>query len=162
MMVFKATFSFTEKCNKATHLHLPTWHVLEGEHIQEPSETIPLFLSVSSPPVFPSHLCNESGLGSSDVFLQKHPHPSHTACSFLCVVSSKADVVQLLSCVQLFVTPWTTAHQAPHPPLSPRVCSDSCPLSQWYHPTTSSSSTPFSYPQTFLTSESFPVSSLFA
>ena len=30
------------------------------------------------------------------------------------------------------------------PSLSPRVCSDLCPLSRWYHPTISSSVTPFS------------------
>ena len=33
-----------------------------------------------------------------------------------------------LSCVWLFATPWTAACQAP---LSPRVCSNSCPLRQW-------------------------------
>ena len=32
----------------------------------------------------------------------------------------------------------------PCPSLSPRVCSNSCPLSQWYHPTISSSVIPFS------------------
>ena len=31
------------------------------------------------------------------------------------------------------------------PALSPRVCSDSCPLRQWYHPIISSSATPFSF-----------------
>ena len=36
----------------------------------------------------------------------------------------------------------------PCPSLSSRVCSNSCPLSQWCHPTVSSSVTPFfSYPQ---------------
>ena len=51
----------------------------------------------------------------------------------------------------------------PCPSLSPRVCSNSCPLSQWCHPNISSSVTPFSlYPQSFLTSESFPMSRLFA
>ena len=44
-------------------------------------------------------------------------------------------VFQSLSCVQLFATPWTAASQAS---LSPRVCSNSCPLSQWCHPTISS------------------------
>ena len=34
-------------------------------------------------------------------------------------------------------------------PLSPRVCSNSCPLSQWCHPITSSSVIPFSCPQFF-------------
>ena len=46
--------------------------------------------------------------------------------------------------------------------LSPRVCSNSCPLSQWCHPTTSSSVAPFSSClQSFPASESFPVSQLF-
>ena len=51
----------------------------------------------------------------------------------------------------------------PHPSLSPRVCSDSCPLSWWYHPAVSSSVIPFSsYPQCFLAWRSFPMSWLFA
>ena len=41
------------------------------------------------------------------------------------------------------VTPWTVAHQASCPSLSPGVCSDWCPLSWWCHPTNSSSVTPF-------------------
>ena len=54
-------------------------------------------------------------------------------------------VVQLLSHVWFFVTPWTAARQAPLPPLSPRVCSNSCPFSWWGHPTISSSASPFSF-----------------
>ena len=50
----------------------------------------------------------------------------------------------------------------PCPPLYPRVCSNSCPLSRWCHPAISSSATPFSScPQSFLASGSFPVSQLF-
>ena len=46
---------------------------------------------------------------------------------------------------------------------SPKVCSNSCPLSLWGHPTISSSVTPFSScPQSFPASGSFPVSWLFA
>ena len=46
------------------------------------------------------------------------------------------------------------------PSPSPRVCS--CPLSQWCHPTISSSLVPFSScPPSFPASESFPVSCLF-
>ena len=37
------------------------------------------------------------------------------------------------------MTPWTEATRLPCPSLSPTVCSDSCPLSQWCHPTISSS-----------------------
>ena len=47
----------------------------------------------------------------------------------------------------------------PCPSLSPRVCSNSCPLSQWCHPTISSSVAPFpACPQSFPASESFLVS----
>ena len=50
----------------------------------------------------------------------------------------------------------------PCPSPSPRVCSNSCPLSQWCHPTISSSLIPFfSCPQSFPTSGSFPISRLF-
>ena len=46
----------------------------------------------------------------------------------------------------------------PCPSLSPRVCSNSCPLSQWCHPTSSSSVTPFSSClQSFPASGSFPM-----
>ena len=49
-----------------------------------------------------------------------------------------------------------------HPSQSPRVCSNSCPLSQWYHPTISSSIFPFSScPQSFPASGSSPMSQLF-
>ena len=38
------------------------------------------------------------------------------------------------SVVSNSATPWTAAHQASYPSLSPGVCSNSCPLSQWCHP----------------------------
>ena len=47
-------------------------------------------------------------------------------------------VVQPLSPVWLFSTPWTAAHQAPRPSPTPRVCSNSCPWSRRWHPTFSS------------------------
>ena len=51
----------------------------------------------------------------------------------------------------------------PCPSLSPRVCSNSCPLSQWCYPTISSSVARFSpCHQSFTTSESFPMSWPFA
>ena len=50
----------------------------------------------------------------------------------------------------------------PCPSLSPGVCSNSCLLSRWCHPTLSSSVTPFSScPQSFQASGSFPISWLF-
>ena len=49
------------------------------------------------------------------------------------------------------------------PLVSPGVCSDSCPLSQWCHPTISSFVIPFYFcPQSFPASGSFPMSWLFA
>ena len=49
------------------------------------------------------------------------------------------------------------------PSLSPRAWSNSCPLSQWYHPTISSSIIPFSFClQSSSTSGSFPMSQFFA
>ena len=46
--------------------------------------------------------------------------------------------------------------------LSPRLCSNSCPLSRWCYLTVSSSATPFSFClQSFPASGSFPMSQLF-
>ena len=51
----------------------------------------------------------------------------------------------------------------PCPSPTPRVYSNSCPLSQWGHPTSSSSVIPFSSsPQSFPASGSFQMSQLFA
>ena len=49
----------------------------------------------------------------------------------------------------------------PCPSPSPGVCSNSCPLSQWCHPTVSCSVALFSCPQSFPASGSFPMSQLF-
>ena len=71
--------------------------------------------------------------------------------------------IQSLSHVQLFVTPWTEAIGLPCPSPTPRVCSNSCPSSQWCHPTISSSVIPFSFwLQTFPAWESFPINQFFA
>ena len=60
-------------------------------------------------------------------------------CVYTCVSS-----VQSLSRVWLFVTPWSAAHQASLSTPTPRAYSNSCPLSQWCHPSISSSVVPFS------------------
>ena len=63
--------------------------------------------------------------------------------------------VKSLSCVQHFVTPWTVACQASLSFSISWVCSNSCLLSWWYHPTISSSIGPFSsWPQSLPTSGS--------
>ena len=67
------------------------------------------------------------------------------------------SLVQLLSCFPLFVTLWTAASQAS---LS---ITNSCPLSGWCHPTTSSFVVPFSsHLQSFPASGSFQMSQFFA
>ena len=71
--------------------------------------------------------------------------------------------VQSLTCVWLLGTHGLQHARLPCPSRTPRVHSDSCPLSQWCHPTISSPVAPFSScPQSFPASESFPVSQLFA
>ena len=58
---------------------------------------------------------------------------------------------------------WWTCRVLPCPALSPEVSSNSCPLSQWCHPTISSYVIPFSSClQSFPASGSFPMSQLFA
>ena len=53
--------------------------------------------------------------------------------------------------------------RSPCPSPTPRVYSNSCPSSQWCHPTISSSVVPFySWPQSLPASGSFPMSQLFA
>ena len=72
-------------------------------------------------------------------------------------------IVQSLSHVQLFATPWTAACQASLSSVSPGVCSDLCALSWWHHPAISSSVMPISScPQSFPASGSFPKSWFFA
>ena len=71
-------------------------------------------------------------------------------------------VVQLLSRVQPFETPWTAACQASLSSPSLRVCSNSCPLSWWCYATISSSIILFSCLQYFPASGYFPVSQFFA
>ena len=70
--------------------------------------------------------------------------------------------VQSLSHVRLFEIPWTAAHQASLPSPTPEVYSNSCPLSQWCHPTISSSVIPFSSGlRSFPSSGSFQICQFF-
>ena len=72
-------------------------------------------------------------------------------------------VIQSLSRVWLFATPWTAACQDSLSFTFSQSCSNSCPLSQWCHPTISSSAIPFSSClQSFPASGSFPMSQLFS
>ena len=73
-----------------------------------------------------------------------------------------AFVIESLSHVQHFVTPWTEAHQASLSFTISGACSNSHPLIRWCHSTISSSVVPFSsYLLSFPASGSFPISQLF-
>ena len=77
----------------------------------------------------------------------------------------KLDSVQFSrSVVSDSLQPHESQHaRAPCPSPTPGVHSNSCPSSQWCHPTISSSVVPFSScPQSFPPSGSFPMSQLFA
>ena len=73
--------------------------------------------------------------------------------------------VQFSSVTQYYPTLWPHEPQharLPCPSPTPRACSNSCPLSQWCHPTISSSVIPFfSCLQPFPASGSFPVNQFF-
>ena len=75
-------------------------------------------------------------------------------------------VLLLFSCLVVSHSLWPHGLQHTRPPcpsLSPRVGSNSCPLSRWCHPTISSSVAPFfSCPQSFPASGAFPMCLLFA
>ena len=80
-------------------------------------------------------------------------------------VSTQFSSVQFsCSVVSNSLQPYGLQHNRPPcPSPTPRACSNSCPSSQWYHPTISSSVIPFSScPQSLPASESFPMSQLFA
>ena len=72
------------------------------------------------------------------------------------------SLVQSLSHVQLFGTYGLQHARPPCPSPTPRAYANSCPSSQWCHPTISSAVVPFSSClQCFPASRSFPMSQLF-
>ena len=76
---------------------------------------------------------------------------------YVCTTSS-LSIPQLLSSSVMSNSLWPHGLQharLPCPSLSPGVCSNSCPLSQWYYLTISSSAAPFSCPQSFPASGCF-------
>ena len=81
-----------------------------------------------------------------------HQYPQKVSVQFSCSVMFDS------------LRPHEPQHTTPPcPSPTPEVYPNSCPLSQWCHPTTSSSVVPFSScPQFLLASESFPMSQLFA
>ena len=108
-------------------------------------------------------------LGHKELDMTKHTQePCFICISSLTVMRGCMGFIDLvaiqsLSCVQLFATPWTTAHQALLSFTLSQVCSNTCPLRWWCHPTISSSAVPFSSClQSFPALGSSPVNQLFA
>ena len=93
-----------------------------------------------------------------------HDKPGKDVIREQAIVSKLAKVVvfQSLSRVQLLQPHGLLHIRFPCPSLSPRVCWNSCPLSQWRYLTISSSAALFSScPQSLPASGSFPMSQLF-
>ena len=91
------------------------------------------------------------------------------SCLFLDDVLWCTDIFSFVVAIWSISCVWlcNSTHGLQHtrllcPPLSPRICSNPCLLSQWCHPTISSSVIPVSSClQSFPASGSFPVSQLF-
>ena len=87
------------------------------------------------------HAPPEGAKGESSSSFWKH----QTACGVFPVCMSMPTCCSVLSRVWLFATPMDCSTSLLCPLLSPRVCSKSCPLSQWYYLSISSSDAPFSF-----------------
>ena len=80
----------------------------------------------------------------------------------ICTLKGIFSLVQSLSRVRLFASPWIATRQAPCPSPTPGVHPNPCASRQWCHPGISSSVGPFSScPQSLPASGSFPMSQLF-
>ena len=93
------------------------------------------------------------------IFVNRHDHGNSINTKFASYL--RAEFYH--SVVSNSLWPHGQQHaRLPCPSPSPRACSNSCPLSQWYHPTILSSVIPFSSClQSFPASGSFLVSQLF-
>ena len=84
------------------------------------------------------------------------------SCTISLLINSSLSSVQSLSCVLHTTVVWLQHARPSCPSSTPGVYSDSCPFSQWCHPTISSSVVPFSSRlQSFPASGSFQMSQLF-
>ena len=91
--------------------------------------------------------------------------PLWTTACLSCNSSWSCDLVLQFICSVVSDSLQSHGLQHARPPCpspTPRVHSNSCLLSQWCHPTISSSVVPFSHLQSFPTSGSFPMSQAFA
>ena len=124
--------------------HLNSLPPAPAKDLSLPSTTLPAFLLSH---VQPASITSRE---DSPPFLPGH-------------CDSQFSSVQSLSHVQLFATPWTTARQASLSITNSRSLPKLMSMSQWCHPTISSSVVPFSScPQSFPESGSCQMSQLFA
>ena len=131
--------------------------------------TVSVLLRPPEAPSLPYHWANlTSRLQGHLTSAQSLPSPSRGHRRAFCtVLACPPDLSPLLfscSVVSDSLQPHELQHaRLPYPPPSPGVCPNSCPLSQWCHPTISSSVVPFSSClQSFPASGSFLMSQLFA
>ena len=98
------------------------------------------------------------------IFIEGASHYNHENSLFNSVSVQFSSVQFSCSVVSDSLQPHGLQHaRPPCPSPTPRVYPNSCPLSQWCHPTISSSVIPFSFcPQSFSASGSFQMSQLFA
>ena len=102
----------------------------------------------------PKHNSLEVRTLTSKFSVQQCPAPREHSVRMLCCCSVMSNSLQPHGLQNA---------RLPCPWLPPRICSNSCRLSQWCHPTISSSVAPFSFcPQSFPASGSFLKSRLFA
>ena len=117
-----------------------------------------LFLSPGSTTIQPFRYSSSPGTAFPDVSRKNHPLHSPRSHQLSSVQFSSVTVVS----DSLWPHELWDA-RLPCPSLTTRECSNSCPSSQWCHPTISSSVIPFSsHLQSFPASGSFPMSQFFA
>ena len=136
-----------QKCN----LHTLKLHSLICKEGQCPLVDSCVLMSTHGVDSPPSALALHQGLNGNP----------YTTVSSKVTARNVVVVLQLLSHVRLFLTPWTAACQASLSITTPGACSNSS--SWWCHPTISPSVVPFSSClQSFPASGSFPMSQFFA
>ena len=102
-------------------------------------------------------------IGKTSISQVSKSHPFSSTVHRMCRAFGRFNSIQSLSRVRLFPPHGLQHSRPPCPSPTPRVYPNSCPLSQWCHPTTSSSIVSFSSClQSFPASGSFPVSQFFA
>ena len=104
----------------------------------------------------------EYNIHSSGTFFTQHTFGNSAICSLHTLTSLLYQFSSVHSVMSVSLWPHRLHHaRLPYPSPIPRGYSNSCPLSQWCHPTISSSVVPFSCLQSFPASRHFPMSQFF-